>query len=177
MLLDHAEDIVVFDVPPPEDGVRGLEAYRQTWPPFFEWQRSGASFEIVSLDVTAGEILIGGQPIARVVVFPGLNQGAEAVRTSPNGGRRLPSISTADARLQKTFAWGGREVDAFARTMRRRWSCFPASPVPKTTIRRCGSRAGRFPSRPTRPTAAPPAHTSAPGSGRRSMTPSGTTTS
>ena len=55
VLTDHAEDIVMFDVPPPEDGVRGLGAYRETWPPFFEWQRSGASFEIVSLDVTAGD--------------------------------------------------------------------------------------------------------------------------
>jgi len=54
VLADHAEDIVMFDVPPPEDGVRGLDAYRDTWPPFFEWQASGASFEIVSLDVTAG---------------------------------------------------------------------------------------------------------------------------
>jgi uncharacterized protein (TIGR02246 family) len=55
VLKDHAEDIVMFDVPPPDEGVRGLEAYRRTWPPFFEWQRAGASFEIVSLDVTAGD--------------------------------------------------------------------------------------------------------------------------
>jgi uncharacterized protein (TIGR02246 family) len=55
VLADHTEDIVMFDVPPPNEGVRGLDAYRETWPPFFEWQRSGASFEIVSLDVTAGE--------------------------------------------------------------------------------------------------------------------------
>ena len=55
MLADHAADIVMFDVPPPEDGVRGIDAYRETWPPFFEWQRSGASFEIVELDVTAGD--------------------------------------------------------------------------------------------------------------------------
>jgi len=55
VLADHAEDIVMFDVPPPEEGVRGIEAYRATWPPFFEWQRSGASFEITSLEVTAGE--------------------------------------------------------------------------------------------------------------------------
>jgi uncharacterized protein (TIGR02246 family) len=54
VLADHADDIVMFDVPPPDDGVRGIEAYRETWPPFFEWQRRGASFEIVSLDVTAG---------------------------------------------------------------------------------------------------------------------------
>ncbi|MET9423949.1 SgcJ/EcaC family oxidoreductase [Streptomyces sp. NPDC006540] len=54
VLADHADDIVMFDVPPPHDGVRGLDAYRETWPPFFEWQAQGASFEIVSLDVTAG---------------------------------------------------------------------------------------------------------------------------
>jgi uncharacterized protein (TIGR02246 family) len=51
----HADDIVMFDVPPPEDGVRGLDAYRASWPPFFEFQRSGGSFEIVELDVTAGD--------------------------------------------------------------------------------------------------------------------------
>jgi uncharacterized protein (TIGR02246 family) len=55
VLADHADDIVMFDVPPPDDGVRGLDAYRESWPPFFEWQRSGATFEIVSLDVTAGD--------------------------------------------------------------------------------------------------------------------------
>ena len=52
----HADDIVMFDVPPPDDGVRGIDAYRETWPPFFEWQRAGASFEIVlELEVTAGD--------------------------------------------------------------------------------------------------------------------------
>jgi ketosteroid isomerase-like protein len=46
---------VMFDVPPPYDGVRGINAYRETWPPFFEWQARGSSFEIVALDVTAGD--------------------------------------------------------------------------------------------------------------------------
>jgi uncharacterized protein (TIGR02246 family) len=55
VLADHSSDIVMFDVPPPYDGVRGIDAYRETWPPFFEWQAKGASFEIVSLDITAGE--------------------------------------------------------------------------------------------------------------------------
>jgi hypothetical protein len=55
----------------------------------------------------------GGQPFAPVVVFPGLNQGADAVRISRNGEARFPSISTTAARVQKTFAWGGRQVDAF----------------------------------------------------------------
>ncbi|GAB3478468.1 YybH family protein [Amycolatopsis cihanbeyliensis] len=55
VLTDHADDIVMFDVPPPYEGARGIDAYRDTWPPFFQWQAQGASFEIVSLEVTAGE--------------------------------------------------------------------------------------------------------------------------
>jgi ketosteroid isomerase-like protein len=54
VLADHSEDIVMFDVPPPYEGVRGLAAYEETWPGFFEWQASGASFELVSLEITAG---------------------------------------------------------------------------------------------------------------------------
>jgi uncharacterized protein (TIGR02246 family) len=55
VLADHADDIVMFDVPPPHEGVRGIDAYRETWPPFFEWQARGARFEIVSLKITAGD--------------------------------------------------------------------------------------------------------------------------
>jgi uncharacterized protein (TIGR02246 family) len=54
VLEDHASDIVMFDVPPPYEGVRGIDAYRDTWPPFFTWQRQGAVFEIESLQVVAG---------------------------------------------------------------------------------------------------------------------------
>ncbi|MFC8226485.1 YybH family protein [Streptomyces sp. NPDC057287] len=55
VLADHTDDIVMFDVPPPHEGVRGIDAYRSTWPPFFDWQAQGASFEIVSLDITVGQ--------------------------------------------------------------------------------------------------------------------------
>ena len=55
VLADHAPDIVMFDVPPPEEGVRGIDAYRETWPPFFEWQASGALFELAELGVQAGD--------------------------------------------------------------------------------------------------------------------------
>ena len=55
VLADHAEDIVMFDVPPPQQGVRGIDAYRESWPGFFAWQAAGASFELLSLDVTAGD--------------------------------------------------------------------------------------------------------------------------
>ncbi len=34
VLASHSEDIVMFDVPPPDDGVLGIDAYRETWPPF-----------------------------------------------------------------------------------------------------------------------------------------------
>src|SRR5262249_43516791 len=69
VLADHDPGIVMFDVPPPEQGVRGIDAYRETWPGFFEWQASGAVFEIESLDITAGTdvafafaLLRGGTP-------------------------------------------------------------------------------------------------------------------
>ena len=55
VLADHADDIVMFDVPPPHRGARGLEEYRSTWPHFFDWQRSGAVFEIDEIEVTAGD--------------------------------------------------------------------------------------------------------------------------
>lgn len=54
VLAEHAADIVMFDVPPPYAGIRGLEDYRASWPGFFEWQAGGAVFEIESLEVTAG---------------------------------------------------------------------------------------------------------------------------
>ncbi len=54
VVASHSDDIVMFDVPPPFDGVRGIDAYRETWPGFFQWQAGGASFEIVQLDVVAG---------------------------------------------------------------------------------------------------------------------------
>jgi uncharacterized protein (TIGR02246 family) len=57
VLADHAKDIVMFDVPPPYDGVRGLAAYRETWPPFFQWQAQGASFQIESLDIATSDDL------------------------------------------------------------------------------------------------------------------------
>ena len=65
VLADHADDIVMFDVPPPEDGVRGRDAYRATWPPFFEWQAKGASFEITRLDVTAGDTVAYAEALLR----------------------------------------------------------------------------------------------------------------
>jgi ketosteroid isomerase-like protein len=44
VLADHDPDIVMFDVPPPERGTRGIDAYRDVWPPLFRWQANGATF-------------------------------------------------------------------------------------------------------------------------------------
>lgn len=55
VLTDHAPDIVMFDVPPPERGIRGTDEYRQCWPPFFDFQAGGGSFDIDELEVVAGE--------------------------------------------------------------------------------------------------------------------------
>ncbi|ADT97039.1 MULTISPECIES: YybH family protein [Mycolicibacterium] len=55
VLAAHTDDLVMFDVPPPYDGIRGMDAYRDSWPPFFDFLAGGAQFELVELDVVAGE--------------------------------------------------------------------------------------------------------------------------
>ena len=55
VVAQHSDDIVMFDVPPPHQGVRGIVEYRDSWAPFFDWQRStDGIFELVELNVEAG---------------------------------------------------------------------------------------------------------------------------
>jgi hypothetical protein len=54
-----------------------------------------------------------GQPFAGVVVVPGLNQGAEAVRGFAEGGTRFTYTATLDVRLQKAFRAGAGRLTAF----------------------------------------------------------------
>jgi len=65
VLAEHDPGIVMFDVPPPFQGLRGITAYRDSWPGFFEWQASGAVFEIESLDVVAGTDVAFGYALLR----------------------------------------------------------------------------------------------------------------
>jgi uncharacterized protein (TIGR02246 family) len=51
----HTGDIVMFDVPPPYRGVRGIEAYRESWPPFFDYLAQGAVFDLLELDIAVGD--------------------------------------------------------------------------------------------------------------------------
>jgi ketosteroid isomerase-like protein len=55
IVRDHAEHIVMYDVPPPYVGNRGIDEFRASWPQFFDYLDAGAVFELVELDVVAGE--------------------------------------------------------------------------------------------------------------------------
>lgn len=54
VVANHDKGIVMFDVPPPYNGIRGIDDYRDTWQPFFEFIAQGAEFTVVELDVVAG---------------------------------------------------------------------------------------------------------------------------
>jgi uncharacterized protein (TIGR02246 family) len=65
VIAHHTEDVLMFDVPPPV-AVRGIAAYRETWPPFFTALTQGAAaFEIVELNVTAGETVAFATAVLR----------------------------------------------------------------------------------------------------------------
>lgn len=92
VLADHASDIVMFDVPPPEQGVRGLDAYRQTWPGFFQWQASGAVFEIESLAVTAGADVAFAFALLRCGTAADFDRGPERRLRLTIGAQGGPSV-------------------------------------------------------------------------------------
>jgi hypothetical protein len=54
-----------------------------------------------------------GQPFSRVLVFPQLAQGAEAVRAFTAGESRFMFVGTLDLRVQRRFTIGGYDVNAF----------------------------------------------------------------
>ena len=132
VLANHAPDIVMFDVPPPEQGVRGIDAYRDSWPGFFEWQSSGAVFEIESLDVTTGAevafafaLLRCGTPAdferdpeQRLRLTIGLSK----VDDSVGGHPRTPLVRRQDRVGQKQSVRAGRPHHP---VLRRRISTLP----------------------------------------------------
>ncbi|HEX4295029.1 MAG TPA: nuclear transport factor 2 family protein [Rhizomicrobium sp.] len=54
ILAHHAQDIVMFDLPPPLQS-RGMDAYRKTWDLFFKYHAPSQAFDIEELAITAGE--------------------------------------------------------------------------------------------------------------------------
>ncbi len=65
VLARHTDDVLMFDVPPPV-AVRGITAYRETWPPFFAALTEGdAAFDIAELNVTAGDTVAFATAVLR----------------------------------------------------------------------------------------------------------------
>ena len=54
IVADHATNFLMFDVPPP-NALEGIDAYRESWLPFFKHFRHGGVFAIDRLDITAGD--------------------------------------------------------------------------------------------------------------------------
>ena len=54
VVANHDPGIVMFDVPPPYNGIRGIDDYREAWQPFFDFIAQGAEFTLLELDVVAG---------------------------------------------------------------------------------------------------------------------------
>jgi uncharacterized protein (TIGR02246 family) len=54
ILAHHAQDIVMFDLPPPLQ-VKGMEDYKKTWDLFFEYHKPSQAFDVEELAVTAGD--------------------------------------------------------------------------------------------------------------------------
>ena len=53
ILANHSPDILMFDVPPPVQS-KGIEAYKNTWDPFFSWSRDFGVFDFTEMNITAG---------------------------------------------------------------------------------------------------------------------------
>ena len=51
ILVDHAPDFLMFDVPPPNELI-GIEAYRDSWAPFFKHFKHDGVFSIERVDAT-----------------------------------------------------------------------------------------------------------------------------
>src|SRR5262245_36515945 len=83
VLAHHTEDVLMFDVPPPVT-VRGISAYRETWPPFFGALTEGmAAFDITELFITTDDrvafataLLLEGRACERRQVSPATHHGA-----------------------------------------------------------------------------------------------------
>ena len=57
VLAHHSDDVVMFDVPPPEEW-RGIGKYRESWEYFFKYfPREGGAFNIEQMEIaTTGDL-------------------------------------------------------------------------------------------------------------------------
>lgn len=86
VVAHHTEDVVMFDVPPPYGGIRGIADYRDCWGPFFEWQATGnGTFELVELTVTAGSDVAFAYGLLRCGTPRGLREESRQPVTGDHG--------------------------------------------------------------------------------------------
>jgi len=63
-LANHAEDIVMFDVPPPLQS-KGIAAYERTWELFFSWSQHSGVFDIIEMTIVASDTVAFSHGIMR----------------------------------------------------------------------------------------------------------------
>ena len=68
ILRDHSADMVMFDVPPPLH-LRGIAAYEASWPQFFEASPKPVRFDIMDLQITAGNDVAFAVALMRCAVI------------------------------------------------------------------------------------------------------------
>ncbi len=68
VVADRTRDIVMFDVPPPMQE-KGIEAYRNTWPRYFESDGS-RDFELRELRIVAGADVAWAHALLRCEAVP-----------------------------------------------------------------------------------------------------------
>jgi ketosteroid isomerase-like protein len=68
ILRDHSADMVMFDVPPPLH-FRGIAAYEASWPQFFEASPKPVRFDIMDLQITAGNDVAFAVALMRCAVI------------------------------------------------------------------------------------------------------------
>ncbi|MDP9792748.1 hypothetical protein J2S43_001260 [Catenuloplanes nepalensis] len=102
----------MFDVPPPDDGVRGVDAYRDIWPPFFAW--AAVSWWVAALPKICTPRVVDGRRGSRAVAvcavrMKKIRAGLMAVRAGVRAdiGRR----DTGCGEAATSCAGSGAEVD------------------------------------------------------------------
>jgi uncharacterized protein (TIGR02246 family) len=72
ILRNHAADMVMFDVPLPLH-LRGIAAYEASWPQFFEASPKPIRFDIMDLQITAGNDVAFALALMRCAMIEGGN--------------------------------------------------------------------------------------------------------
>ena len=72
ILRGHAADMIMFDVPPPLQ-LRGIAAYEESWPQFYDASPKPIKFDIVDLKITAGTDVAFAVALMRCAVTEGGN--------------------------------------------------------------------------------------------------------